>query len=112
MRRAGLLQSKSGESVQQHPERTLHLDTRKVYRLEDLVPMTHLEFELLTFLIRNPDRVFSREQLLQRVWGVHHTGSPRTVDNFVGQLRAKLEAKPNKPRHFITVRGNGYRFES
>lgn len=88
----------------------IDLTTRQVHRNGEPVPMTHLEFELLTFLIRNPGRVFSREQLLQHVWGIQHKSSPRTVDNFVGQLRSKLEVLPNKPEHILTVRGNGYRF--
>ena len=88
----------------------VNLATRQVHRAGELVAMTNLEFELLVFLIENPDRVFTREQLLNRVWGVQHTGSPRTVDNFVGQLRAKLEKMPNKPNHLVTVRSKGYRF--
>ena len=75
------------------------------------VKLTHLEFELLLFLARNPGRVFSRERLLREVWDVHHEGSPRTVDNFVAQLRAKLEDDPEKPRHLVTVRGSGYRLD-
>jgi len=88
----------------------IDLVTRQVYRDGKQVSMTHLEFELLTFLIRNPGKVFSREQLLQQVWGIQHKSSARTVDNFVGQLRSKLEDQPNKPAHILTVRGNGYRF--
>ncbi len=88
----------------------VNLATRQVHRGGKLVTMTHLEFELLTFLIEHPDHVFTREQLLKQVWGVQHSGSPRTVDNFVGQLRAKLEDTPNKPTHFLTVRSKGYRF--
>lgn len=88
----------------------IDLTTRQVHRAGELVSMTHLEFELLTFLIRHPGRVFSREKLLQSVWGVHYRSSPRTVDNFVGQLRSKLEVRPDKPAHILTVRGNGYRF--
>ncbi len=88
----------------------IDLTTRQVQRNGHPVSMTHLEFELLTFLIRNPGRVFSREELLRHVWGIQHKSSPRTVDNFVGQLRGKLEIQPNKPEHIITVRGNGYRF--
>jgi DNA-binding response OmpR family regulator len=88
----------------------VNLATRQVHKKTELVAVTHLEFELLIFLIDHPDRVLTREQLLQRVWGVRHSGSPRTVDNFVGQLRAKLEDTPNKPDHFLTVRSKGYRF--
>jgi DNA-binding response OmpR family regulator len=75
------------------------------------VKLTHLEFELLAFFLDHPSRVFSREELLRQVWGVHHNGSRRTVDNFVAQLRSKLETDPESPRHFITVRGSGYRFD-
>jgi len=89
----------------------VNLGTRQVTRHGDPVSLTHLEFELLAFLLQNEARVFDRKALLQRVWGVQHTGSPRTVDNFIGQLRAKLEGDPNHPRHIVTVRGSGYRFD-
>jgi DNA-binding response OmpR family regulator len=74
------------------------------------VKLTHLEFELLVFFVRHPSQVFSRAQLFSLVWG-QSAGSVRTVDNFVGQLRKRFEANPEQPRHFITVRGSGYRFD-
>ena len=74
------------------------------------VKLTHLEFELLLFFVRHPSHVFSRTRLLSLVWG-QTAGSARTVDNFVGQLRKRLEDDPENPRHFITVRGSGYRFD-
>jgi DNA-binding response OmpR family regulator len=86
-------------------------DTRCVTRQDAVVKLTHLEFELLTFFVSNPSRVFSREELLQQVWGIKYGGSRRTVDNFVGQLRSKLEQDPERPCHFVTVRGSGYRFD-
>jgi two-component system, OmpR family, alkaline phosphatase synthesis response regulator PhoP len=72
--------------------------------------LTHLEFELLVFFVRHPNQVFSRAQLFNLVWG-QSAGSVRTVDNFVGQLRKRFEQNPEQPRHFITVRGSGYRFD-
>ena len=72
--------------------------------------MTHLEFELLSFFCQNSHCVYSREQLVREVWGFQQGGQIRTVDNFVRQLRAKLEAHPDRPRHLLTVRGSGYRF--
>ncbi len=84
---------------------------RRVTRAGAEVTLTHLEFELLSFLVANPGRAHSRQSLLREVWGISHSGSPRTVDNFVAQLRAKLESDPEQPRHFITVRGTGYRFD-
>ena len=90
---------------------TLDLDTRTVSRGGREVKLTHLEFELLAFFVQHQAQVFAREQLLRQVWGVSHAGTPRTVDNFVLQLRAKLEADPEHPRHLVTVRGSGYRFD-
>jgi two-component system, OmpR family, alkaline phosphatase synthesis response regulator PhoP len=86
------------------------LDTRTAARQGAAIALTHLEFELLIYFVQRPAQVFSREQLLKEVWGVK-TGSTRTVDNFVAQLRAKLEADPDHPRHLVTVRGSGYRFD-
>ncbi len=74
------------------------------------IKLTHLEFELLAFFVRHPSQVFSRHQLFALVWG-QQVGSVRTVDNFVGQLRKRLEDDPEQPAHFITVRGSGYRFD-
>jgi DNA-binding response OmpR family regulator len=83
---------------------------RTVTRAGTEVKLTHLEFELLVFFARHPRQVFSRTQLFNLVWG-QSAGSVRTVDNFVGQLRKRFEADPEQPRHFITVRGSGYRFD-
>jgi len=83
---------------------------RLVTRAGVEVKLTHLEFELLAFFVRHPSQVFSRAQLFQLVWG-QSAGSVRTVDNFVGQLRKRFEVNPEQPRHFITVRGSGYRFD-
>ena len=90
-------------------EVAVDLARRTVMRLDQPVPLTHLEFELLSFLCQSGERVHSREELLLRVWGLRQ-GQVRTVDNFVAQLRAKLEQDPDHPRHLLTVRGSGYRF--
>ena len=84
--------------------------SRTVTRAGKPVQLTHLEFELLTFFCRNEHRVFSREELLREVWGQRQANPARTVDNFVAQLRAKLEVDPDRPAHLLTVRGSGYRF--
>jgi two-component system alkaline phosphatase synthesis response regulator PhoP len=88
----------------------IDLAQRLVKRPGDTVKLTHLEFELLVFFVRNPNVVFGRARLFTQVWG-QSAGSSRTVDNFVGQLRKHFEDDPEKPRHFITVRGSGYRFD-
>jgi two-component system alkaline phosphatase synthesis response regulator PhoP len=91
-------------------EVAIDLAQRTVVRGGKPVKLTHLEFELLVFFVRHPSHVYSRERLLNQVWG-QSAGSARTVDNFVGQLRKRLESDPDRPRHFVTVRGSGYRFD-
>ena len=88
----------------------IDLVQRLVVRAGQDVKLTHLEFELLVFFVRHPSQVFARTQLFNLVWG-QSAGSVRTVDNFVGQLRKRFEVNPEQPRHFITVRGSGYRFD-
>lgn len=74
------------------------------------VPLTAREFDLLAFFVAHPGRVYSREQLMQAVWGSRYTGTARTVDNFVARLRAHIGDDAERPRHLETVRGYGYRF--
>jgi two-component system OmpR family response regulator len=69
------------------------------------------EFELLLFLARNKGFVFSREQLLDKVWGYDYAGETRTVDVHIRWLRQKIETDPAKPKHLLTVRGAGYKLE-
>jgi two-component system alkaline phosphatase synthesis response regulator PhoP len=76
-----------------------------------VVELTRLEFDLLAYLIKNAGRVLSRAQLLREVWGLPHDGSARTVDNVVAHLRTKLNEDAEEPRHLLTLRGAGYRFE-
>ena len=88
----------------------LDLDTRTVIRAGRPIKLTHRELELLAFLGRSGGRVFSREELVRQVWGLEYPGQARTVDNFIAQLRAKLEQDPEQPKHLLTIRGSGYRF--
>jgi DNA-binding response OmpR family regulator len=74
------------------------------------VALTPQEFKMLRFLANNPERVISREQLLNEVWGYQNYPSTRTVDNHVLRLRQKLEKDPANPIHFRTVHGAGYKF--
>jgi len=75
-----------------------------------LISMTAQEFKLLRFLSRSIDRVISREELLNEVWGYQNYPSTRTVDNHVLRLRQKLEPEPAHPRFFVTVHSAGYKF--
>ncbi|HEY6881961.1 MAG TPA: response regulator transcription factor, partial [Polyangiales bacterium] len=82
---------------------------REVRRAGQPVEMTATEFDVLSTLVASKGAVLTRRQIFERVWGPNHHGTPRTIDNFVAQLRAKLEPDVEHPRHLVTVRGIGYR---
>ena len=77
----------------------------------EVIPTTATEFRLLDYLARHPGRVFSRDHLLDAVWGDARFVTPRSVDVYVSRIREKIEADPENPLHLKTVRGAGYRFE-
>jgi two-component system response regulator RegX3 len=70
------------------------------------------EFDLLEYLLRNVGRVLTRGQLIDRVWGADYVGDTKTLDVHVKRLRSKVEEDPSVPRHLVTVRGLGYKFEA
>ncbi|HZL32870.1 MAG TPA: response regulator transcription factor [Verrucomicrobiae bacterium] len=74
------------------------------------VPLKPKAFELLAFLVRNPGQVFTRDQLLEHVWGYDYAGETRTVDVHVHWLRTRIETDPANPEYLHTVRGTGYVF--
>jgi two-component system response regulator RegX3 len=76
------------------------------------VPLPLKEFDLLEYLLRNVGRVLTRGQLIDRVWGADYVGDTKTLDVHVKRLRSKIEADPSAPRHLVTVRGLGYKFEA
>jgi len=76
------------------------------------VPLPLKEFDLLEYLLRNVGRVLTRGQLIDRVWGADYVGDTKTLDVHVKRLRSKVELDPSTPKHLVTVRGLGYKFES
>src|ERR1700755_3403360 len=76
------------------------------------VAMPLKEFDLLEYLLRNVGRVLTRGQLIDRVWGADYVGDTKTLDVHVKRLRSKVEDDPSTPRHLVTVRGLGYKFEA
>lgn len=89
---------------------TVDLEKRTVQSGEDRVKLTPTEYRLLVLLMREPGRTFSRDQIIDRVFGYDFDGFDRTVDAHVSNLRSKVEADPDKPRYLQTVYGVGYRF--
>jgi DNA-binding response OmpR family regulator len=87
-------------------------DEGKVLLGQREIHLTKTEFRLLCELASNPGRVFSREMLLDRVWGYGYFGDGRLVDVHVRRLRTKVEVDPANPRHVVTVRGLGYRLQA
>jgi two-component system, OmpR family, alkaline phosphatase synthesis response regulator PhoP len=87
------------------------LDRQTVLRDGATVEVSPQEFRVLRLFLTSNGRALSRDDILARCWGAEYEGTPRTVDNFVRSLRVKLEVNAEEPRHFLTVRGHGYRFE-
>ena len=90
---------------------TLDEDDRRVYVDGTEVPLKQKEFELLSFLMRNPNRVYSKEDLFERVWGYDALSDSSTVTVHIARIRDKIEQNPAKPEYIMTVWGAGYRFK-
>lgn len=90
---------------------TLDLDSRNAYRSGKLVELTAKEFDVIEFLMRNANRVYSREALLDSVWAYEYRSDIRTLDVHIRRLREKLEEDPAKPKHIMTKWGVGYYFK-
>jgi DNA-binding response OmpR family regulator len=110
LRRDGLSR-KHVEAVVRAGELIIDSGTRLVTRGGEAVELTATEFDVLWCLVEAQGRVLAREEILSRVWGAGHHGTLRTIDNFLLQLRSKLEKDSAEPEHLLTVRGVGYRFK-
>lgn len=89
---------------------TINVERYEVTKKGEIIDITLREFELLKFLAMQPDKIFSREKLLENVWGYEYYGDVRTVDVTVRRLREKIEDDPSMPKYIITKRGVGYYF--
>ncbi|MBX9879877.1 MAG: response regulator transcription factor [Candidatus Obscuribacterales bacterium] len=114
--KANLRDSDFGKEVVRGANRSINmgdlfidLDSRTVRVGTREVELTYKEFELLVALARQPNRVFTRDQLFAQAWGSDFLGESRTVDVHIRYLREKLESNPSHPKHILTVRGVGYR---
>ena len=105
------------ENDQEQPEERLEIGDiiidlagREVTRNDKVIHLRPKEYDLLVYLVLDRGRAFSRDQLLQHVWGYDYAGDTRTVDVHVRWLRQKIEEDPSAPKYVLTVRGLGYRF--
>lgn len=110
LRRDGITRSRV-DPVVEAGTLVVNSNTRQVSRDGEIVTLTATEFDILWYLVEAGGQVLSREQILAKVWGPGHKGTLRTIDNFLLQLRNKLERDPALPDHLLTVRGVGYRFQ-
>ena len=111
LRRAQMLKEAAQEEVFHYGDLEINVSSRTVRRGDSLLELSPKEFDLLVFLAKNQGQVFSRDALLERVWGHDWVGDPRTVDVHIRWLREKIELDPANPRRILTVRGVGYKFE-
>jgi len=113
--RALLRRSKAGAAEQAETvssgDLQIDLRSRAASRSGEVLTLKPKELELLTFFLRNRGRAFTREQLLDQIWGYDFVGGTRTVDVHVSWLRQKIEDEPARPTRLVTVRGTGYRFD-
>jgi two-component system alkaline phosphatase synthesis response regulator PhoP len=98
------------ESIVKFSKYEINLETREAVTNQGEVVLSEKECAIMGLLVRARGQVLSRSDILEEVWGMDATPSERTVDNFIVQLRKLFEPQIEKPRHFITVRGIGYRF--
>ena len=111
LRRAGTTEKKSPDNTLSVGSITLDLDARNAYRSGSLVDLTAKEFDVIEFLMRNANRVYSREALLDTIWAYEYRSDIRTVDVHIRRLREKLEENPAEPKHILTKWGVGYYFK-
>ncbi len=111
LRRRGGEPEDAGSAVLESGPVRMDVDRHVVSVDSENVAMPLKEFELLEFLLRNAGRVLTRGQLIDRIWGSDYVGDTKTLDVHVKRLRAKIEPSPSAPRHLLTVRGLGYKFE-
>ena len=107
---------RSGAAKKDQPQRlmigsiTLDLDSRNAYKGDELVDLTAKEFDVIEFLMRNANRVYSREALLDSIWTYEYRSDIRTLDVHIRRLREKLEENPAEPKYIMTKWGVGYYF--
>jgi DNA-binding response OmpR family regulator len=91
--------------------RTVDFANLEIHALGHTERLTLMEMGLLRYLVENPRRVIARKEILEKVWRVHEDTDTRAIDNFIVRLRRYIEDDPSKPKHLLTVRGVGYRFQ-
>jgi two-component system, OmpR family, response regulator RegX3 len=111
LRRGSEAQAQPEQGVLRAGPVTMDIERHSVSVNGEKVQMPLKEFELLELLMENVNRVLTRGQIIDRVWGSNYFGDTKTLDVHVKRIRSKIEDDPSRPRHLVTVRGLGYKFE-
>lgn len=111
IRRSGTKAPKEPERILEYESLRIDLDSRRGYIDEEEVNLTAKEFDLLELLMTHPNKVYSRDELLNTVWGYDYPGDVRTVDVHIRRLREKIESVPSAPKYIHTKWGVGYYFQ-
>lgn len=111
LKQEALSEEEAMPSVMKVGDLGIDISRHQVSLGSSILDLSPKEFELLAFLVRNRGRAFTRDHLLEKVWGYDYAGDTRTVDVHIRWLRQKIEANPAHPQYLLTVRGVGYKFE-
>ena len=112
LRRIGRKDASADEKFLIHRDMKIDCESRRVFIADREVNLTAKEFDLLELLAKNPNKVYSRENLLNMVWGYEYPGDARTVDVHIRRLREKIETHPSDPKYVYTKWGVGYYFKA
>ena len=112
MRRTGGTEKEKKGKVVEAADLKLDLDSRRLFIGGREINLTAKEFDLLELMVLNPGKVYSRENLLNTVWGYEYPGDVRTVDVHIRRLREKIESNPSEPKYVHTKWGVGYYFQA
>ena len=112
MRRTSRTEKTERERIIEVQDMKIDCESRRVYIKGEEVNLTAKEFDLLELLVHNPNKVYSRENLLKIIWGYEYLGDVRTVDVHIRRLREKIESNPSEPKYVHTKWGVGYYFQA
>ncbi len=111
LRRQAWNNQKPQEAIFEFGDAKVNFSTHEAWMSEQQLKITSLEMSLLRYFIQNEGRAISREELMSKVWNLPNYPNTRTVDNFVSRLRRHFEPNQKSPRHFLSIRGKGYKFD-
>ena len=111
LRRQAWNEQKPKDTIFEFGEAKVNFKTHEAWMANELIKITSLELNLLRYFVQNEGRAISREELMTKVWKLPNYPNTRTIDNFVSRLRRHFEIDQKNPKHFLSIRSKGYKFE-